>query len=122
MYQRLMNKLDVMIFKREMADMIPEEVIEHICEQIEVLDNIYGSYRGSKDMGGYILFFQNNSIHKALVAEVLDFYNLDSELYEYSDEICNCKNQIWKEKLYMLGSDDALVLVYPTEECDVREE
>lgn len=115
MYQRLMNKLDVDIWSRNIKDSVDSIVIKRVKEQINVLDDAYGSDRGSRDMGGYILFFNDYKSYENCIDEILDFYNLDKELYEYSDcinEECNSETE-WMEELYMRGSDEALVLVHP---------
>lgn len=117
MYQRIMNKLDVDIWSRTVKGEIDDVIINRVKEQIEVLDNAYGSHRGKNDMGGYILFFSDSKAYENSVDEIVDFYNIDKDLFEYSDCIFEdskrrCK---WIEKLYLLGSDDAIVLFYPKE-------
>ena len=95
MYQRLMNKLDVDIWSRNIKDSIDSMVIKRVKEQISVLDDAYGSDRGSRDMGGYILFFEDEKSYDECIEEIVDFYKLDKEEYEYSDCINeNSKNEI----------------------------
>lgn len=113
MYQRIMNKLDVEMWQRKARGNICDEVIDRVKEQINVLDEAYGSNRGKTDMGGYILFFDNKTEYEENIQEILEFYKLDRELYEYSDCISEGQDISWMEELYMLGSDDALVLIHP---------
>ena len=113
MYLRLMNELDVNILEDELQDKVSSTVINRIREQIEILDGAYGSRRGSKDMGGYILFFDSKSSYENSVNNIMQFYRLDSDLYEYSDCISEEDSMCWKEELYLLSSDDALVLIHP---------
>ena len=117
MYQRLMNKLDVDIWSRDIKENVDSIVIRHVKEQITVLDDAYGSNRGSHDMGGYILFFSDYKDYENCVDKILDFYNLDKELYEYSDCINEKSNNKikWFEELYMLSSDEALIFIHPSE-------
>ncbi len=113
MYQRLMNKLDVDIWQKGVQGHISDDVIGRVREQINILDEAYGSNRGSRDMGGYILFFSDKASYDENIDEILDFYKLDKDLYEYSDCISEGQGISWMEELYMLGSDDALVLIHP---------
>lgn len=117
MYQRLMNKLDVDIWANEVQDIVDDDVINRVREQINTLDEAYGNHRGIKDMGGYILFFKDKASYDGCIDEIMSFYKLDRELYEYSDCICGGQagKKKWMEELYMLGSDDALVLIHPKE-------
>ena len=47
MYQRLMNKLDVDIWQKGVQGHISDDVIGRVWEQINILDEAYGSKRGS---------------------------------------------------------------------------
>ena len=113
MYQRLMNKLDVDIWQKEVQGHISDDVIGRVREQINILDEAYGSNRGSRDMGGYILLFSDKASYDENIDEILDFYKFDKDLYEYSDCISEREDISWMEELYMIGSDDALVLIHP---------
>lgn len=117
MYQRLMNRLDVDIWEKEVQGIVDDDVINRIREQINILDEAYGSNRSFKDMGGYVLFFNDKDTYEKSIDKIMDFYRLDRDLYEYSDCINEVQagNQKWMEELYMLGSDDALLLIYPME-------
>lgn len=113
MYQRIMNKLDVAMWQKKVQGSISDDVIGRVREQINILDESYGSTRGSNDMGGYILFFSDKASYDENIDEILAFYNIDKDLYEYSDCISESQGINWMEELYMLGSDDALVLIHP---------
>ena len=64
-------------------------------------------------MGGYILFFNDKTSYEENIEEILEFYKLDKDLYEYSDCISEGQDVRWIEELYMLASDDALILIHP---------
>lgn len=116
MYQRVKNKLDAGFLCSKLCEIGTEQiVIDRVNEVIDTLDDSYGEKRNSYAMGGYILFFQHENDYEKSIAAILDFYNLKEDLYEYSD----CINEMsktdpkWWEELYMLGSDDALVIIHP---------
>ena len=115
MYQRLMNKLDIDILESELQGEVNDEVLNRIREQIDIMDNAYGTLRGTKDMGGYILFFRDKESYENSVDNIMDFYHLEKDVYEYSDCISEDtdNDQEWMEELYLLSSDDALVLIHP---------
>lgn len=116
MYHRIMNKLDAEMFSEELQEKkVDRIVIERIRELAGMLDDRYGVRRGSADMGGYILFFHNSRDYGKCVPHILQFYHMDRELFEYSEQIN--ENSVsgveWWEELYLLSSDDALVLIHP---------
>lgn len=84
-------------------------------ELIAVLDGAYGSCRGAFDMGGYILFFGDIQTYENHISKIMEFYHLDKDLYEYSKQIEGTADSTiqWREELYLLSSDDSLVLIYP---------
>ena len=51
---------------------------------------------------------------------ILSFYHLDIEDYEYSETLIEDKeyNVEWWEELYMLSSDDAIVIMHPKSKED----
>lgn len=108
-----MNKLDFGMWQKKVQGSISDDVIGRVREQINILDEAYGSTRGSRDMGGYILFFSDKASYDENIDELLAFYNINKDLYEYSDCINEGQDIKWMEELYMLGSDDALVLIHP---------
>lgn len=116
MYQRIMNKLDVEILEDALkTESAGEDVIKRMKELVGVLDKEYGGCRGSSDMGGYILFFTEVQTYEKFRARIIEFYHLDNDLYEYSEKIGSTEDGTaeWWEELYLLSSDDSLVLIYP---------
>lgn len=115
MYHRIKNKLDVEI----MGDTLQSEktdraVMKRVEELVAVLDREYGGCRSSSDMGGYIMLFTEPQTYKRFISRIMEFYHLDKDLYEYSERIGETEE--WQEELYLLSSDDALVLIYPKEQ------
>lgn len=48
--------------------------------------------------------------------------HLDKELFEYSEQIGNAADSKvqWQEELYLLSSDDSLVLIHPRESAQAN--
>lgn len=116
MYQRVMNRLDAEIFAEELEKQgIEQIVVSRMKEVVATLDDAYGMYRSFKSMGGYILFFKDEVSYKKTFEQIMSFYNLDKELYEYSDCISERQDTgvEWWEELYLLSSEDSLVLIHP---------
>ena len=117
MFRKIQNELDIHLLEDEMKNCGVEEiVIDRIKEIVLTLDDAYGATRGSRGMGGYILFFGKDEFFNESFPKVLQFYHLKADNCEYSEKINNNTSRIeWWEDLYMLSSDDALVLVHPKE-------
>ena len=116
MYQRIMNKLDIDILAEELRDSVDDAVINRMKEQIAILDEAYGMHRGANNMGGYVLFFRDKESYTKSYDKIMNFYNLNKELFEYSDCIGEEGKNQYMEELYLLSSDDALVLIHPKED------
>lgn len=120
MYQRIKNRLDA---KFLLADMRAQGknvfVGDRILELAGVLDDAYGRNRKAHDMGGYILYFPDAQTYEDTVVDIWEFYNIEPTLYEYMEYIGESESSDiqWVEKLFLLSSDDGLVLVYPQESC-----
>lgn len=116
MYQRIKNKLDMEIISGFLeSEQIDRKVVSRLEELISVLDEAYGACRGAFEMGGYILFFGDIQTYKNHISRLMEFYQLDKDLAEYSRQIEDTADSAkrWCEELYLLSSDDSLVLVYP---------
>lgn len=120
MYQRIKNRLDA---KFLLADMRAQNknvfVGDRILELAGVLDDAYGGNRKAYDMGGYILYFPDAQTYEDTIVDIWEFYNIEPSLYEYMEYIGESESSDiqWVEKLFLLSSDDSLVLVYPQESC-----
>lgn len=122
MYLRIKNKMDAEIMREALkAERLDGAVINRIDKIVGVLDTNYGGCRGSSDMGGYILLFTDRQTYEKNIMKIMDFYHLDKELYEYSNKLGSEGNDMaeWQEELYLLSSDDALVIIHPVVQGDV---
>ena len=99
MYQRIKNKLDMEIIKDFLeSEQTDQNVLRRMEELTDILDGAYGGSRGAFDMGGYILFFGDIQTYEKHISKIMECYHLDRDL---------------AEELYLLSSDDSLVLIYP---------
>ena len=107
MYQRIMNDLDI-------KNMIkaPDVVCGRIGEITGILNKAYGNNRKPSDNGGYVLFFPTVKDVEASLESVMKYYKIDSDIAEYR-EVYETEENDWIEELYLLSSEDALVLFYP---------
>lgn len=122
MYLRIKNKMDTEIMREALkAEKLDGAVINRIDKIVGVLDTNYGGCRGSSDMGGYILLFTDRQTYEKNIMKIMDFYHLDKELYEYSNKLGSEGNDMaeWQEELYLLSSDDALVIIHLVVQGDV---
>ena len=113
MYQRIKNKLDMEIIKDFLeSEQTNQNVVRRMEELTDILDGAYDGSRGAFDMGGYILFFGDIENH---ISKIMEFYRLDKDLAEYSNTIEGTAGSTiqFREELYLLSSDDSLVLIYP---------
>ena len=116
MYQRIKNRLDAKFLLEEMRAQGNHVFVgERILELAGVLDDSYGADRKACDMGGYILYFPDAQTYEDTVVDIWEFYNIEPTLYEYMEYIGESESNDtqWVEKLFLLSSDDSLVLVYP---------
>lgn len=118
MYRRIKNKLDAKFLLAEMRAQGKNVFVgDRILELAGVLDDAYGENRKAHDMGGYILYFPDVQTYEDTVVDIWEFYNIEPTLYEYMEYIGDSEfsDIQWVEKLFLLSSDDSLVLVYPKE-------
>lgn len=87
----------------------PTEVKEKIREQLEILDNCYGTDRNlKKDLGGYIAVVESKEDIKILQKEYLDIYQ---EIPEIQLELEGDTQEKWLYLLYILSSDYAIGII-----------
>ena len=120
MYYRIKNQLDAEFLSEEIARTgnYPSIIADRIVEITNILDDAYGANRSEYDMGGYVLLFPNTENYSNCVNRILEFYHLKLDDCEYSERIGEQildGGRAWNEDLYLLGSDDSLVLIYPQE-------
>lgn len=115
---RLKTTLDCELLFMEQELTSEQNILkERMLEILETLDDAYGKNRSSHDFGGYILFFPTEDNYKRQIAQILKFYNLDKNLCEYREKIGEkaYSDTEWWEELFLLSSDDSLLLIYPKE-------
>lgn len=113
MYYRIKNKFEVDMLCTELqSSEIPTCVIERMNEVAEILDDNYGAERSSKCYGGYLLFFPTSSDYNMYAPVIMQNYGIDPNLYEFDDILSETQNKNWRERLYLLSSDDSLVFIY----------
>lgn len=113
MYYRIKNRFEVDLLRDVLLkNDVPIIVLERMCEITDILDSNYGSERSSTAMGGYLFFFPTEEDYINTAPIVLQNYNIDSTLYEYDDVLAPTENMSWREKLYLLSSDDSLTFMY----------
>ncbi len=118
MYQRIKNRLDAKFLLKEMREQGKDVFVgDRILELAGTLDGAYGATRRAHDMGGYILYFPDAQAYEDTAVDIWEFYNLEPTMYEYAEYIGESEyNETqWIEKLFLLSSDDSLVLIYPQE-------
>lgn len=119
MYYRIMNRLDAdALSKKICKDNIAEKIVaDRISEIIDTLDDAYGGHRNSYAMGGFVFYFPDEATYEREYINILEFYRLNALDYEYSDLIGDAaiQGKEWREELFMLSSDDSLVLIHPKE-------
>ena len=116
MYYRIKNQIDAFALAEDIrcSNSILSDRIREIAE---MLDENYSGHRGSRDWGGYILFFPTKEGYENQIEKILRYHHLDPALYEYEEIIGECAigNVRWHEKLWLLSSEDALVFIFPEE-------
>lgn len=120
MYARIVNELDYKwlqeyirgeISVKNVADVVMNK-IENI---VQSLDTCYGSARSASDMGGNVFVLTDDSVSMQQYEDILQSYHILKDAEEYSDIICREDNKEWLCDLYMIGSDDAIVIIYVRE-------
>lgn len=119
-YFRIMNQLDGKMLCEDVLNNIKNESVrnkltERIFEITNTLDDNYGDDRNSYSMGGYILFFEETESYEKWIDNIFELYHISSDLAEYHDTIVTTEENetVWNEILFMLSSDDGLIIIYP---------
>lgn len=114
MFVRLKNVLDYDVMKNDLSkDINCTKVMDRLREALQVLDDSYGADRSSRDMGGYVFLFTDNDTYERNIKSMLENHHTTIDMYEYSDTICNEAGQKWQEELYLISSDDAILVIHP---------
>lgn len=123
MYYRIKNRLDAEALADEITKSDHSKVVvaDRIKEIVDTLDDAYGADRTSFAMGGYVLYFPDYECYRKNIENISGFYNFDLNGYEYTEVVGEkvIGKQKWIESLFILSSDDSLVLIYPQEVANV---
>ena len=117
---RLKTALDFELFVEEHQGIFSQNtgVKKRIAEALKTLDEAYGADRKAHDMGGYVLLFLSEENFNAEIEKILAHHHLNREFAEYSEVIeeqngVNENGLIWLEELYLLSSDDSILMIHP---------
>lgn len=114
MFLRLKNLVDYEIIKDDIDAMVCDScVVERVKEVLTILDDAYGKARTSRDMGGYVFLFSNETTYNASIDKILINSNIQTSMCEYSDIISSSQDITWKEELYLVSSDDSITVIHP---------
>lgn len=112
MYYRIKKNFDVEMLRKEFGSEKMNQVFDLMLEKLSILESAYGQFQEYKEYGGEILFFTTKEDFEELYPQLLTEYKLKENEAEYTDDIVEVEDVIWREKLFLLGSEYALVLVY----------
>lgn len=73
------------------SETVPRTVIDRMGEVIQTIDDNYGAERSCFDYGGYILYFPNEQTYRENISDIISFYHINADDYEYSDIISRGK-------------------------------
>ena len=117
---RLKTALDFELFVEEHQGIFSQNtgVKKRIAEALKTLDEAYGADSKAHDMGGYVLLFLSEENFNAEIEKILAHHHLNREFAEYSEVIkeqneVNENGTLWMEELYLLSSDDSLLMIHP---------
>ena len=113
MYYRIKNRFEVDILRIELQSTnVPSIVVDRMCEIMDILDYNYGQSRHPNSYGGYLFFFPTAMEYKNLASVILQNYMIDPELYEFDEALSESQDMNWRERLYLLSSEDSIVFMY----------
>ena len=99
-------------------------VKKRIAEALKTLDEAYGADRKAHDMGGYVFLFLSEENFNAEIGRIMEHYNLNKDYAEYCETIEQSRADdglLWIEELYLLSSDDSILMIHPMKAVIQRE-
>lgn len=118
MYIRIMNQLDLDCIEKMLEERIPDKtarakVKERLKSIIGILDDCYFTDRKSFEYGGFVFLITEEEEARTAYGKIIDCYGL-ADRQEYSECICQEESgRMWLEELYIRGSDDSIVIIFP---------
>lgn len=113
MYYKVSNMFDYLMLYAMFKNKLPQITLETVLEKIKILEDAYGKLKDFKDYGSCVMFFPTEKSFDNVYEQFLNHYHVDDDLAEYEDELVEEDGVVWKEKLFILGSENGVVLVYP---------
>lgn len=91
-------------------------VLNRIISYVAILDSEYSANRKSFAQGGFLFLITDCEEAKNARDEIIQCYDIDGQIEFESIFLVNKDTkEKWKEELYLRGSDDAVVIIYPLE-------
>jgi hypothetical protein len=116
MYFRIKYDYEVKALRKSCSEPSMNRVYDAIEEKLEILESAYTGYKAYDYYGGEVFLFTDTSDFAELFPMVCKQYKLQEEQEEYTDVIVRAEGVCWREKLYMLGSEYSVVMVFPDRE------
>jgi len=127
MYYKISNELDFRCIYRWLSESQGKETLERMTPVVDAIFRcvkiLEEEYKGNKNpdyQGSYVALIDRAGTKTEYLEEILSYYNLNEDEFEYENLLCTCLSQehtkvTWMERLYIL-SDFQIVLIYPVEE------
>lgn len=113
MYYRITNDFDCQVLTAAFKDKVPDCVLNAIANKISVLEEFYNSTQEFKDYGNCVIFFPTEQVFQDVYEKFLDYYKVEDTMDEYCDILTEENDFVWKEKLFMIGTETGYALIYP---------
>ncbi|MDE6433965.1 MAG: hypothetical protein K2L07_07010 [Lachnospiraceae bacterium] len=92
---------------------LPEQVLEYLALQVDILDSSYGSERDVEGgMGGFCAVIPKmDEAARRAYRQILEKHYIQESMYEYRDTV-TVDGTDWVEALYLTNSDYGIILIY----------
>lgn len=113
MYYKISNMFDYMMMYSAFKDKSPKITLDAVLDKVKILEESINKVRDFRDYGSSIMLFPTEKAFDNVYDKFLEHYKVDDDLAEYCDELTEEDGVVWKEKLFLIGSETGFVLVYP---------
>lgn len=92
---------------------LPEQILNYLVSQVEILDSNYGAERDVMGgMGGFCAVIpKRDEAAKEAYKEILKEHYIQKSMYEYLDTVLIDGTE-WAEALYLTNNDYGIVMIY----------
>ena len=92
---------------------LPEQILNYLASQVEILDSNYGAERDVMGgMGGFCAVIpKRDEAAKEAYKEILKEHYIQKSMYEYLDTVLIDGTE-WAEALYLTNNDYGIILIY----------